>query len=240
MNRVEARNKTIDLLLGDNNLNANFYMNIFEKYNYDDKELTPISPIYMGHVNESNNIVITEDVYSKLLKIRNITNQTNSEVSYLIFGEEKQNGTIWLDTIISTYKPSSRTSASFDSLNSVLNEYVRGIEKGDYNSGNKQVICHGHTHGISPVSDNFSFGDLISYVEFNNAHPLFKNRQIETMALLMPPCGDFNFIMYENNPAYEGFYTFPNVYLRHNDGTADLLSTYQNGNYIRNHIFDNR
>ena len=61
------------------------------------------------------------------------------------------------------------------------------------------------THGLTAVSDNFSFGDLISYVQFNSAHPLFKNRQIETMAMLMPPCGDYNFIMYENN-----YYTYNN------------------------------
>lgn len=48
----------------------------------------------------------------------------------------------------------------------------------------------------------------------------------------MPPSNDFNFIMYENNPAYEGFYTFPTVYLRHNDEAADLLPAYQNGNYL--------
>lgn len=241
MERNEAKNKTIDLLLGDQNPNADFYASLFENYNYGNPEMTPISPINMGNVSERNNIVITEEAYKELLKIRNITYQTNQEVSYLIFGEEKANGTVWLDTVISTYQPSSRTSANFDGINSALNEYVNGIEAGEYNNGNKQIICHGHTHGTSPVSDNFSFGDLVSYVEFNNLHPMFKNRQIETMAMLMPPCGDFNFIMYENNQAYEGFYTFPNVYLRHNDGTGELLPAYQNGNYIRNtHDFGSR
>ncbi len=232
MNREEARNKTIDILLGDNNPNADFYASLFETYNYGDSENTPISPVKMGNVNASNNIVITEEAYQELLKIRNITSQTNEEIAYLMFGEEKPNGTVWLDTVISTYQPSGRTSASFDGINSSLNEYVRGIEQGEYDNGNKQVICHGHTHGISPVSDNFSFGDLISYVQFNNLHPLFKNKQVETMAMLMPPSNDFNFIMYENNPTYEGFYTFPKVYLRHNDGTAELLPAYQNGNYL--------
>ena len=52
------------------------------------------------------------------------------------------------------------------------------------------------------------------------------------MAVLLPPSGDFNFIMYENNPIYEGFYIFPTVYLRYNDGRAEKLPAYQNGNYL--------
>lgn len=235
MTRNEARKKTIDLLLNDNNPNANFYANLFETYNYSSSEMTPISPVKMGNVNINNNIVITEEAYKELIKIRNITQQNNQEVAYLIFGEEKANGTVWLDTVISTYKSSSRTTANFDDINSTLNQYVNDIERGVYDNANKQIICHGHTHGITPVSDNFSFGDLITYVEFANLHPLFKERKkVETMAMLMPPCGDFNFIMYENNPIYEGFYTFPTVYLRHNDGTAELLPAYQNGNYLIN------
>lgn len=241
MERNEARAKTIDLLLGDQNPNANFYASLFEKYNYGDAEMTPISPIKMGNVNINNNVVITEDAYKELIKIRNITRQTNQEVAYLIFGEEKHNGTVWLDTVISTYQPSARTNASFDGINGALNEYVSGIEAGEYDNGNKQIICHGHTHGTSPVSDNFSFGDLISYVEFNNLHPLFKNRKVETMAMLMPPSGDFNFIMYENNLHYEGFYIFPTVFLRHTDGSAEQLPAYQNGNYlVNNNSYGNR
>ena len=47
-------------------------------------------------------------------------------------------------------------------------------------------------------------------------------------------CMLFNFIMYENNPMFEGFYTFPEVYLRYNDQTAVQLPAYQNGNYLVN------
>lgn len=234
MYRAEAQNKVVDLLLGDDNPNADFYASLFENYNYGDAEMTPISPLEMGKVNEKHNVVITEEAYQELIRIRNVTNQTNLEVAYLIFGEEKQNGTVWLDTVVSTYKPNSGTSTNFKELKVVLNNYINKIEAGEFNNANKQIICHGHTHGMSPVSDNFSFGDLISYVQFANSHDLFKNREIETMGMLMPPCGDFNFIMYENNPNYEGFYTFPTVYLRYEDGTAIELPAYKRGNYIQN------
>ena len=36
VNRDEARNKTVDLLLGDKNPNADFYASLFENYNYGD------------------------------------------------------------------------------------------------------------------------------------------------------------------------------------------------------------
>lgn len=232
MDREEAKRKVIDILLTDQNPNAKFYADLFKQYNYGDPEMTPISPIKMGNVNSRHNVVITEEAYKDLMRIRTITEQTNNEVAFILLGEEKENGTVWLDTVLSTFEASQRTKASFEGINKYLSQYIAKIAKLDYKKMKKQIICHGHTHGTSPVSDNFSFGDLISYIQFNNLHPLFANRQIETMAVLLPPSGDFNFIMYENNPIYEGFYTFPTVYLRYNDGRAEKLPAYQNGNYL--------
>lgn len=240
MNRKEALKKVVDILLKSENPNADFYADLFKKYNYSNSEMTPISPAKMENVNSRHNVVITEEAYNDLKRIRTITKQTNNEVAFILLGEEKPNGTVWLDTVLSTFKPSLRTQANFDEINYALSKYIKEISQGKYNNANKQIVCHGHTHGTSPVSDNFSFGDLISYVEFNNLHPLFINRQVETMALLLPPSGDFNFIMYENNPIYEGFYTFPSVYLRYNDGHAEKLPAYQNGNYLVNNKIHGR
>lgn len=234
MERDQARTKVVDMLLGDNNPISDFYVNSFDRYNYGDPEMTPISPLYMGNVNKKHNVVITEEAYKDLLRIRQITMQTNDEVAFFLFGEEKPNGTIWFDTVVSTFKPSERTAADFSELNPQLNQYVDMIKSGQLGNTNKQVICHGHTHGRTNVSDNFSFGDLISYVQMTNADPVFRNRQIETIGMLMPPNGDFNFILYENNPSYEGFYTFPIVYMRENNSNAHQLPSYTNGNYIRN------
>jgi hypothetical protein len=105
---------------------------MFEKYNYGDPEMTPISPVVMGSVSERNSIAITEEAYKGLLKIRQITVQTNQEVAYLMFCEEKPNGTVWLDTVISSYRPSSVTSVNFSNINKVLNDYVQGIQNENY------------------------------------------------------------------------------------------------------------
>ena len=48
MNREEAKRKVIDILLTDQNPNANFYANLFMQYNYGNPEMTPISPIKIG------------------------------------------------------------------------------------------------------------------------------------------------------------------------------------------------
>jgi len=193
--------------------------------------MTPISPLYFGSVSSNNNIVITEEAYKELERIQQITAQTNGEIAFLMFGTEKENGTVWLDTVVSTYNPANVTSANFKELNPTLNKYLDMIKKGEFPE--KQIVVHGHSHGRTNVSDNFSFGDLISYVEMTNLDFTFRQREkAETMGVLLAPSGDINFIMYENNPAYEGFYTFPNVYLRHNDGSAKTLPAYQKGNYI--------
>ncbi len=231
MIREEARLKAVDMLLGEKN-NNNFYASLFEKYNYEDPEMTPISPICMPNVNKKHTVVITEEAYKDLQRIQQITKETNNEISFLLIGEEKPNGTVWLDTILSEFKADSRTSAGFgENINKALTNFIN-MYKNNQLGGNKPIICHGHSHGISPVSDNFSFGDLISYVQMTNLCPETKDREIETMGCLLPPCGDINFVMYENNPDYEGFYTFYEVYMRKNSGDAELLPSYINGNYL--------
>jgi len=139
-----------------------------------------------------------------------------------------------LDQVLSTYQPSSREEADFSNLDPYLNEYVKNIQKSirEGEISKKPIICHGHTHGTGLYSDNFSLWDLMSYIRMTNAYPLFKDREIETMGVVLPLCGDYNFIMYENNRAAEGFYKFPSVYVLHNDGNLTNLPAYQNGNYL--------
>lgn len=220
-----AKNKTINLLLSNKNPNAKFYADTFYKYKRFGIEIVPISPLFMGNVDEKN-IIITEEVFEKLLKIRNITRQTNLEISYFILGEEKNDGTILLDKVISNC--SSKNIIDLNIINQCLNKYAETIDV-----DSKQIICCGHTHGTGFFSDNFSFGDLISLVKIFNEYNLSYNGEVEIISMIMPPCGDYNFIMYNNNPQAEGFYKFPNVYLKHNDSTIDILPSYVSQNYVK-------
>lgn len=234
MNRNEARSKTVDILF--NSDNADFYADTFEKYKYRDSEMSPVSPLYFPNVNKEHMVVIDERAYRDLQRIQQITSQTNDEIAFFMFGSEKPNGVVWLDKVVSTFQPSSQTSANFKDIDPLLNQFVDTVRNQQLSE--KQIVVHGHSHGKTDVSDNFSFGDLISYVQMTNLDPIFQQRQkIETMGLMLPPNGDINFIMYENNPMYEGFYTFPTVYFRHSNGEGELLPAYQNGNYITNELY---
>ena len=204
------------------------FARVLEKHNCGDIEMTPISVAAMENAS-GDTVVITEEAYIELFKIRQKTSQTDKEISYLMFGEEKTGGIVWLDKVISSYQAANTTN--IDAIIKPLDAYVKSIQNGDYNNGNRQIVCHGHTQGRNQKSSNFSFGDLISYFQLNNTNSLFENRQIETMAMIIPQCGDFNFIMYDNDRNCEGFYIFPNVYVRDNGGNLYQLPAYQEDNY---------
>lgn len=228
MTREEAKRKVESLLFGSQNPNAQFNFNVLSRYNHG--EHSPVSPMGMGNVNKNHCIVITYDVLVELKKIRKFTEKTDREVGYFLFGEELKSGTVLLNEIYSTYTGDSVTHTTYDSA--ALSNHVKDIENGKYNNGNTRIICQGHTHGKTYVSDNFSLGDLIAAVQFNELYSNFKKGQIETIQMMMPPCGDYDFYMYESNPNCEGFYKFPEVYVMHPNSSFELLPAYDKGNYI--------
>ena len=124
MNRKEATTKAAELLLTDKNRNANFYYSLFEKYSYLDTESIPISPIKMPNVAQENIVILSDEAYYNLMGIRDITDQTEEEVPFFILGEEKPDGKIYLDTVLSNNKPTGRGEADFSELNEILNIYV--------------------------------------------------------------------------------------------------------------------
>ena len=244
MDREQAKNKVIDYLFEDINPHSVFNIETFEKYPYEEREMTPVSPLYMGNVNPSHIVNITEEANIELMKIREITNQTGEEISYFLFGEEKPNGSVWFDTVISTYRPTSSVRASFKDLTPILEKYLTDIGAGLYENESTQIVCHGHTHGKGLVSDNYSFGDLISYVQMKNIHPLTREGKVETMGMIMSPSGDYNFIMYDDSPNPDfpgmgGFYKFPNVYLKFDDSRVIPLPAYNHGDYLKKDTLDN-
>ncbi len=232
MEDKEAKKIVEDYLFNPSNPDSNFYKKSFKKYEGYGEE-TPISPIYMPNANAQHNIILTEEVVQQLEKIREISLRTGNEIPFFLFGEEKANGALMFDIIVADFKGNSTREADFRRINQQLIDFVKMYKDGKYIGADKQIICHGHSHGKNELGDNFSFGDLIGYVQMRNIHPAFVARELETLSLVLSPRGDYNFIMYENNPVYPGFYTFPNVYKKHNDGVnVEALPAYNNGNYL--------
>lgn len=245
MERQEARNIAIKSLL-ENSSNRDFFTNIFETYlnqGYNQENI-PVPSLYFDNVNENNNqVFIEENVYNELLKIREITQRTNNEIPYFLIGYEKSNGAVVFKSIIVDVGNSSNREADFDNISDYLGAYIESIEKNEISKLGKPIICNGHTHGISNVSDNFSFGDMISYITFkNNVREYMRNTNnngvnpkiVDTVGMLMNPCGDFNLVYYDDNPQQVGFYKFTNIFLRTHDNQIVLLpSISENGNYIR-------
>lgn len=245
MERQEARNIAIKSLL-ENSSNRDFFTNIFETYlnqGYNQENI-PVPSLYFDNVNENNNqVFIEENVYNELLKIREITQRTNNEIPYFLIGYEQSNGAIVFKSIIADVGNSSNREADFDNISDYLGACIESIEKSEIRKFGKPIICNGHTHGISNVSDNFSFGDIISYITFkNNVREYMRNTNnngvnpkiVDTVGMLMNPCGDFNLVYYDDNPQQVGFYKFTNIFLRTHDNQIVLLpSISENGNYIR-------
>ena len=245
MERQEARNIAIKSLL-ENSSNRDFFTNIFETYlnqGYNQENI-PVPSLYFDNVNENNNqVFIEENVYNELLKIREITQRTNNEIPYFLIGYEQSNGAVVFKSIIADVGNSSNREADFDNISDYLGAYIESIEESEIRKFGKPIICNGHTHGISNVSDNFSFGDMISYITFkNNVREYMRNTNnnrvnpkiVDTVGMLMNPCGDFNLVYYDDNPQQVGFYKFTNIFLRTHDNQIVLLrSISENGNYIR-------
>lgn len=248
MERQEARNIAIKSLL-ENSSNRDFFTNIFETYlnqGYNQENI-PVPSLYFDNVNENNNqVFIEENVYNELLKIREITQRTNNEIPYFLIGYEQSNGAIVFKSIIADVGNSSNREADFDNISDYLGACIESIEKSEIRKFGKPIICNGHTHGISNVSDNFSFGDIISYITFkNNVREYMRNTNnngvnpkiVDTVGMLMNPCGDFNLVYYDDNPQQVGFYKFTNIFLRTHDNQIVLLpSISENGNYIRQDV----
>lgn len=228
-------------VLTENEKHSDFYKKIFEKYlnaGYNIGNI-PIPPLYFDNVaSRNNNIFINENVYKQLEEIQDRTSQTNYEIPFCLLGYEQADGKIIFFNILKDTNNNSRLEANFDNIVPTLEAYLENLdlEKG------RPIICKGHSHGQGNVSDNFSFGDLISAATFkNNIKDYIRSinsqvsyKDIDTVNLLLNPCGDFNFIYYEDRPMQTGFYKFTNIFLRTNDNKIYLLPTMsENGNYIR-------
>ena len=233
----------IDCLLEKSSA-RDFYSETFDKYlgTMDDENI-PISPVEFDEVcGKNNQVYIEENVYNELMRNMAITKETRKEIPYFMIGFELPDGKIVFKYIKSDINNSSSLEADPNNITFFLSNFLKDISYDDIKQLGKPIICKGHTHGKGDVSDNFSFSDMISAVSFKSQirnHIMDVNSNInpqivDTVAMLMNPCGDFNMVYYDDNPNQRGFYKFTNIFLKKDNGNIELLpSISENGNYIK-------
>ena len=159
------------------------------------------------------NIVLEEDIYNKLMQIKNMAKEANKDMDFLIAGEEKNND-IWLNTIIANYKSGS-ISSNFNKIKPILSEFVNAVERGDFPDETNQVICRGCT---DVFGKGFSEEKHNNYLKMTESYPLLKSNQIKSIAMLMPNQNEITFMDYNN----KNIATFTNVYVNRENGLDQI------------------
>ena len=186
----------------------------------------PVNPIALKNVDKEHIVCIGEKLLEVLYEMHVYTNLTNNECAFFLFGEEREDGSIYLDKIVYE-KGKSRHCANFSSLTPKLSEFINEVEK---ENENKKVVAHCHTHGAGVYSDNFSLGDIASYIIMSDLHPLIRQGVIQTLGCIFNSSGDINFVFYDkkNNEIYK----FPNVCVEYDNGERTVIPAYLKGSYV--------
>ncbi|MGM9878964.1 MAG: hypothetical protein ACI31R_02950 [Bacilli bacterium] len=218
-------------------MNKGYFEEVLETTNY--SHSTPINPLKIKDVACDNCVVLSEEVYNKLLELRNMTLTNDMEIPYLLYGKDKGDGIIYFNQISYDTKNLRSDSADFNPMTRVLErkvfeytlpEYAHyGLfDKGPFE---RIYVCVGHSHGYGECSDCFSFNDLKVAVAFKDCADFFKSESIQILNMLLTPSGDFNFIKYESNPLFEGFYKYPTVFVRKKSAEYEKIPSYELGEY---------
>lgn len=190
-------------------------------------------------VGPGNYVVLKENIYNKLLEFQKITMEHDKEIPYFLYGKDKGNGIIYFEKISYNLDNLKINEADHRSMIPELEDKIYEYDLPEYanfglfNKGpyERTYVCVGHTHNKGLTSDCFSLQDLVSAVAFKNCADFFKSDEIQILNMLLTPSGDFNFIKYESNPLFEGFYKYPNVIVRRNNGDLEKIPAYEKGEY---------
>lgn len=169
-------------------------------------EMIPINSSIINDIPNSS-IILSEQVYEMLLVVQDVTNDTNQEVPFFLYGKEVDNN-VEFSEFMSASNDRQSTQASFNqNMLSNLQNRING------NLNNDLVVCHGHSHPpIGKFNENFSLGDFTSYMQMNEENSVFKNKQVELTSCLVTSTGDINFVFYDN--VSKNFYRFTNVFVK--------------------------
>lgn len=217
MTREQYKQSVKDIMINKNPYGAYHQQNFNTYGGYD--EMTPINSDIINNMPNAQ-IVLSESVYEMLLAVQEVTNSSNQEFPFFLYGREIGNNSIEFNEFISANNNRQNTSASFNQ--SMINDLESRL-KNNLNKG--YVVCHGHSH--PPIGDfhqNFSLGDFTSFMQMNEDNPVFKDRQVELTSCVVTSTGDINFVFYDN--VNQNFYRFTNVVVKDKDNNYTSVNCY--------------
>ena len=233
--------KTIDALSADAE-HAEYFQSLLHENNYRDQ--TAITPYYIRDINSTCIIVISFDAFCVLRYIRTYSKSLNKEVPFFMFGREEKHGIVYFDEVQFSKDNLLTDFADFRQLtygiDDAMDDYIQKnsaeclLDESGHSAIPKYkraVRCYGHTHPVKGGGDRFSFADLQCTVEHALINRFFSSDEMGSMDVLITPSGDLNFIMYEKNKMFEGFYKYRWVYVQMKDGNFRRISSYKNGRY---------
>lgn len=203
-------------------INKNPY-GMYHKQNFDTYssygEMTPINSDIINNIPASQ-IILSEEVYEMLLAVQDVTNSTNQEFPFFLYGKEVASNIIGFNEFMSSSNNRQSVEASF---NANMIENLQKKVNGNLNNG--FVVCHGHSHPpIGSFHQNFSLGDFTSYMQMNQDNPVFKTKQVELTSCLVTSTGDINFVFYDNQS--NNFYRFTNVFVKDKSNNLKPVNCY--------------
>ena len=216
MRREECISNVKDIMVNKNPY-GKYHKQNFDAYGYYG-EMTPINSSIVMDMPAT--VVLSSSVYDALKTIRDVTNETNQEFAFFLYGQEIQDNVIEFTRFVTSGMNRQSTEASFDQT--LVNDLQNQIGN---NRNNGFVVAHGHSHPpIGQYYENFSLGDFASYMQMNENNSTFKNREVELVGCLVVPSGDINFVFYDN--VNKNFYRITNVYVKNMDGSYSPVNTY--------------
>jgi len=156
-------------------------------------------------------IVVTEEVYSSLEKSKEIAKITNREVNFLLFGETRYNGIIWLDNIVLSVVDSNIKERSLYEMDEHITHLIASYNHGDYEySSSKPVICIGST------TDDFYLNHFSSVTEVLSNYHIFAEEKIEILGLSVVKSNN-SFIGYKHNKENKTSQKFSKLYVAYSN-----------------------
>lgn len=221
--------------------NPSYYARLLDENRQDDR--FRVTPVHLKSVQSSCIIVINEDVFQTICHISRFSRTNNLEIPFFLFGREEVDGLIYFDLIRYCNFDLEHCHASFKSLSvgvdKAMDEYLTANDAKRLleNFGTQKlpafrraVRCYGHSHP-GDGGDCFTMADMECTVEHVLLNTYYASNEMGSLDVLITPSGDVNFIKYENNCLFEGFYKYDNAFVQMDSGRLYRLPSYRKGNY---------